>query len=85
MEFTVTDLFLIFILVIRELIKGLSTKCGFYSTLSMTLYHYIIHDSSTSWEEFLKSMFKFSHLLIRALIKGLSPVNYERILYAFSG
>ena len=39
------------------------------------MYHYIVHDSSTPWVEFSESIFKFSHLLIRGLIKGLSP-NY---------
>ena len=34
-----------------------------------------MHDSSTIWDEFLRGIFKFSHLLIRGLIKGLSP-NY---------
>ena len=29
--------------------------------------------SSTPWKEFSKSIFNFSHLLIRGLIKGLSP------------
>ena len=36
------------------------------------MYGYIVLDSSTSWEEFLESIFKFPHLLIRGLVKGLS-------------
>ena len=32
-----------------------------------------MHDSSKVWEEYLKSIFEFPHLLIRGLIKGLSP------------
>ena len=32
-------------------------------------------NSSTPWDKFLGSTFKFSHLLIRGLIKGLNP-NY---------
>ena len=39
----------------------------------MKMYRYMVHDSSTPWEEFLKGIFKFLHLLIRELIKGLSP------------
>ena len=38
----------------------------------MKMYRYIVHDSSSPFEEFLKSIFKFSHLLIMILIKGLS-------------
>ena len=34
-----------------------------------------MHSSSTPYDKFLESIFKFSHLLIRGLIKGLSP-NY---------
>ena len=30
-----------------------------------------VHDSSIPWEEYLKSIYKFSHLLIRGLIKRL--------------
>ena len=60
-------------LLIRGLIKGLSTNKGIYSTLSMKMNFYTGHDSNTPWEEILKSIFKFSHLLIRGSIKGLIP------------
>ena len=36
------------------------------------MYSYIVHDGISSREEVLKIIFKFSHLLIRGLIKGLS-------------
>ena len=39
------------------------------------MYGYIVHNSSIVWEKFSKSIFEFSRLLIRRLIKGLSP-NY---------
>ena len=39
------------------------------------MYCYIVHDSGTSRVEFLESIFKFSHLIIRGLIKGFNP-NY---------
>ena len=38
--------------------------------LTMKIYNYIVHDSSTLREEFLKSFLNF--LLIRGLIKVLS-------------
>ena len=34
---------------------------------------FIVHDGSAPCKELLRSIFKFSHLLIRGLIKGLSP------------
>ena len=37
------------------------------------MYRFIMHDSSAPWEEFLKDIFEFSHMLISGLIKGLSP------------
>ena len=42
-------------------------------TFSMEIYHYIVHSSSAPYDKFLENIFKFSHLLIRGLIKGLSP------------
>ena len=60
-------------LLISALIKGLCTNGGIYSTFSMKMYLYIVHDSSAPEEEFLKSNFKFSRLLIWGLIKGLIP------------
>ena len=52
---------------------GLSTNQAIYSALSMTMYRYIVHDSSTSQKESLKCIFEFSPLLIMELIKGLNP------------
>ena len=40
----------------------------------MTTYLGIVHASSTLYEEFLESIFKFPHLLIKGLIKGLSYI-----------
>ena len=51
-------------------IKGLSTDWANYSTLTTKMYGYIVLDSSTLWEEFLKIIFKFSHLLIKGLIES---------------
>ena len=59
-------------LLIRGLIKALSPNYAIFSTFTIAMYHFNVHDSSTSWEEFSKSIFKFSHLLIRGLIKGLT-------------
>ena len=44
-----------------------------FSTFSTEIYYYIVHNGSTSKEKPLESLFKFSHLVIRGLIKGLSP------------
>ena len=41
----------------------------------MKMNRYILNDSSTACKELLKSINKFSLLLINGLIKGLSP-NY---------
>ena len=38
----------------------------------MEMYRYIAGNSNTPLEEFLETIFKFSQLLIRVLIKGLS-------------
>ena len=38
----------------------------------MKMYDFIVHNSSAPQEEFLKSIFRFLHLLIRELIKLLS-------------
>ena len=39
----------------------------------------IVHNSSMLCEEYSESMFRFSHLLIRELIKGLSPTLKDEI------
>ena len=36
------------------------------------MYSYIVLDSGILWEEFLESIFEFSHIIIRGLIKGFS-------------
>ena len=41
------------------------------STLAIKMYRYIVNNSSTLLEGFLESIFKFSHLIIRGLIKGI--------------
>ena len=38
----------------------------------MKMYRYIVHDSILLWEELLKSIIKFPHLLIREIMKELS-------------
>ena len=64
-------------LLIRGLIKGLSTNEGIYSTFAMKMYRYIVHDSSNPWEKLLKSIFRFSDLLIRGLIQYLTKIILE--------
>ena len=39
----------------------------------MKMYRYIVHDSSTPCKKSWKGIFELLHLLIRGLIKGLSP------------
>ena len=39
---------------------------------TMKMYGYIVLDISKPWDEFLESIFEFSHLLIREWIKALS-------------
>ena len=39
----------------------------------MEMYHYVVHSIRVLLEKFLESIFRFSHLLIRGLIKGLIP------------
>ena len=46
------------------------------------MYDYIVHNSITSWMIFLESMFGFSHLMIRGLIKGLNS-NYDILSTCF--
>ena len=41
----------------------------------MKMYRYIVHDSITSRKEFFKSSFEFSQLLVRELMKELSPTK----------
>ena len=39
------------------------------------MYRYIVHNSSAPWEEFCKSIFIFSHLLIRGLVKVIRRIG----------
>ena len=39
----------------------------------MKMNCYTLHDTSAPGEELLTSIFRFSHLLIRRLVKGLCP------------
>ena len=39
------------------------------------MYPHVVFNGSASWKKFLESILKFSHLIIRGLIKGLSPNN----------
>ena len=39
----------------------------------MKMNSFIVHDGSAPYKVLLKNIFKFSHLLIRGLNKGLSP------------
>ena len=51
-----------------------TTRGPLYTCLvSMKMDRHILHDSSGQVEEYLKSIFRFSHLIIRGLSKGLSP------------
>ena len=59
-------------LLIRGLIKGLSTNQAFVSsTSSIKIYHYVGYNGSTSKGIFLERIFKVLHLLIRGIVKGL--------------
>ena len=51
------------------MIKGLSTIQAIYSTFAIEMYIYILRDSSMSYKEYSKGIFRFSHLLIRGYIK----------------
>ena len=48
--------------------KGYALKKNMYSILKM--YGYIVHNSRAPWDEFVKSIFKVSRLLIRGSVKG---------------
>ena len=62
---------------------ALSTNQVIYSTFSIEIYCYSVHDSSISCKKYLESIFRFSHLLIRDLIMEFSP-NLS-IFSTFSG
>ena len=53
--------------------KGLSTNKAVYSTSIIEMYVYMMRNSSMPCEEYSESMFRFSRLLLRELMKGLSP------------
>ena len=55
-------------LLIRGLIKGLSTNYGIYCTFSLKMYPYIVHDSNKWYEKYSESVFRFQHLLIRGFL-----------------
>ena len=37
------------------------------------MYYYVVHNGSAPWWKFLENISKFQQLLIRGLIKDLSP------------
>ena len=47
----------------------------FFCTFSKAIYHYVVRNDSVPWEEFLESILKFPHLLIRGLARGGSGVK----------
>ena len=59
----------------------LSTDQGICSTFYMKMYRYIVHNCGRPWEKFLKCIFRFLHLLIRGLIKALSPEQAISVLF----
>ena len=60
-------------LLLRGLIKESGPNQIIFSTSSIEMYHYVVHNGSALWWKLLEKISKFSHLLIRGLIEGLSP------------
>ena len=52
---------------------GSSPNLVIFSTFTIGIYLYIVHYASTPYDKYLESIFEFSHMSIRGLIKGLSP------------
>ena len=44
-----------------------------FCTFAIEMYYHIVHYGSIPWVKMLESFFKLSYLLIRGLMKGLSP------------
>ena len=51
----------------------MSIHYAIFCTFAIEMYYHIVHNGSVPWVKFLESFFKLSYLLIRGLMKGLSP------------
>ena len=57
-----------------EISQGIEYKLyAIFCTFAIEMYYHIVHNGSMAWVKFLERFFEFSYLLIRVLIKGLSP------------
>ena len=57
-----------------EISQGIEYKLyAIFCTFAIEMYYHIVHNGSIPWVKFLESFFKLSYLLIRGLMKGLSP------------
>ena len=51
-------------------IDGVSHSQAIYSAFYLEMYNNVVNNGSIAWEKVLESIFVFSHLLIKWLIKG---------------
>ena len=56
-----------------EISQELYAIICYFFTFAIEMYYHIVHNGSIPWVKFLETFFKFSYLLIRGLMKGLSP------------
>ena len=57
-----------------EISQGIEYKLyAIFCTFAIEMYYHIVHNGSIPWVKILESFFKLSYLLIRGLMKGLSP------------
>ena len=57
-----------------EISQGIEYKLyAIFCTFAIEMYYHIVHNGSIPWVKFLESFFKLSYLLIRGLMKRLSP------------
>ena len=57
-----------------EISQGIEYKLyAIFCTFAIEMYYHIVHNGSIPWVKFLESFLKLSYLLIRGLMKGLSP------------
>ena len=57
-----------------EISQGIEYKLyASFCTFAIEMYYHIVHNGSILWVKILESFFKLSYLLIRGLMKGLSP------------
>ena len=57
-----------------EISQGIEYKLYvIFCTFAIEMYYHIVHNGSIPWVKILESFFKLSYLLIRGLMKELSP------------